>query len=78
MELLLAIQQCSTLLHKEAESEPDSWIREVIAHAAASLTKMEHVNICVSSFSAQGDQLSQWRGYCPQEGGTALESRADI
>ena len=30
------------------------------------------VTICAFSLSRNGDQLSQWRAYCPQEGGYAI------
>ncbi len=36
-------------------------------------------NVYVSSFSAKGDLLSQWRGYCPQGMGYAIGfRRADL
>jgi len=38
-------------------------VKEVIEDIAKRILKMETLNICVCSFSEQGDLLSQWRGY---------------
>jgi hypothetical protein len=35
----------------------------------------EATHICVVSFTEQADQLSQWRGYCPPDGGYAIGFR---
>ena len=35
------------------------------------------LNICVFSMSAMPNQLSQWRGYCPPDGGYALRFRKE-
>lgn len=32
----------------------------------------KHINKFICSFSANGNQLSQWRGYCPKEGGYSI------
>ena len=34
---------------------------------------MSELNVCVFSLSEMPNQLSQWRGYCPAEGGFAIE-----
>src|SRR2546428_14133818 len=34
--------------------------------------RIEKLNICVFSMSAAANQLSQWRAYCPSEGGYEL------
>lgn len=39
---------------------------------ARCLRRGSEVNVCVCSFSREGDQLSQWRGYCPKEGGYSM------
>jgi Protein of unknown function (DUF2971) len=71
-ELLLAIQICEKLLHDASDRQADEWSKTVILSVAESLKRVKHINICVCSFSQNKDQLSQWRGYCPHEGGYSL------
>ena len=47
------------------------WI-QFLAELRQSLQRIEWMNICVCSFSAVPNQLSQWRAYCPPDGGYEL------
>lgn len=40
-----------------------------------SLTQVGESHVFVASFSREGDQLSQWRGYCPKASGFAIGFR---
>src|SRR6266566_5873297 len=46
--------------------------RDLFAQFADSLERMENLHICVFCMSETRDLLSQWRSYCPPEGGYAL------
>ena len=48
-----------------------NWIL-FISELVESLAQIERINICVFVFSASSNQLSQWRAYCPAEGGYEL------
>jgi hypothetical protein len=44
----------------------------VLAQLSGLLNFIEHLNIFVYCLSEQGDQLSQWRGYCPGSNGFSI------
>ena len=71
-ELLLALEIFERLLREEANKHLLPFTKTVIQYVIESLKWMKSVNICVCSFSENADQLSQWRGYCPHEGGYSL------
>jgi len=71
-ELQGAISLCQSLLRRRRDKYEDVHERELLELLAASLNRVATVNICVCSFSAQPDLLSQWRGYCPPEGGYCI------
>ena len=68
-ELLLALRICEMLLRNESHRQPNPWTKQLIEYAIETLKRIKLVNICICSFSEKNDLLSQWRGYCPQEGG---------
>ncbi len=46
--------------------------QELLSSLADALDRIEHLQICVFCLSEEEDLLSQWRSYCPPEGGYAL------
>lgn len=47
--------------------------KKVIEHFSSYLSSSKDSYTMICSFSTEGDLLSQWRGYCPNEGGYCLE-----
>jgi hypothetical protein len=49
-----------------------------LSAAKDSLNQISGVNVCVFSLSEYGDLLSQWRAYCPPDGGYSIAMRTAI
>jgi hypothetical protein len=60
-EILQAAQRATAPTH-----------RDLITQFADSLERIENLHICVFCMSETRDLLSQWRSYCPPDGGYAL------
>jgi hypothetical protein len=71
-EYLLAIdiarRQMSNLRHKEQ----DRARARLLEYLNEQWERMEGLEICIFSLSKEGDLLSQWRAYCPPEGGYSI------
>lgn len=52
--------------------------RALIKVMSESLEPAQRTDIFVSSFSRQGDQLSQWRGYCPAANGYSIGFKSKL
>jgi hypothetical protein len=76
-EFIEATNLCRSLLQQIAEKQSESWPKQLVAFLAKSLGSIENANVCVCSFTEEQDLLSQWRGYCPPEGGYCLGINSD-
>lgn len=59
-------------LYHTAETADDKATKQLQLHLRDSIEKVEGIHICVFSLTAEGDQLGQWRGYCPTTGGYSI------
>jgi hypothetical protein len=50
----------------------------LLTRIADSLEQFSDMRVCVFCLSENPNQLSQWRGYCPPDGGYALQFKADL
>ena len=53
-------------------ADDDGWEETFYASIREAVVEPRSANVLVTSFSEYGDQLSQWRGYCPPAAGYAL------
>ena len=68
-EWLYGLDLVRQYLQNQAGQRKDrNWLA-FIGGLSESLGRIQGLNICVFSFSAESNQLSQWRAYCPPEGG---------
>lgn len=71
-EYLLAIEvarrQMSGLQHKEQDLARARFFE----YLNEQWERMEGLEVCIFSLSREGDLLSQWRAYCPPEGGYSI------
>lgn len=71
-EWLYALDLVRQHLQRHIRAREDrNWLA-FIADLSQSLGRIQRMNICVFSLSAAPNQLSQWRAYCPPEGGYEL------
>jgi hypothetical protein len=68
-EWLYALDLVRADLSRRLTQRSDPYWFAFIAELTTALERIERLNICVCSFSAAANQLSQWRAYCPVEGG---------
>jgi Protein of unknown function (DUF2971) len=71
-EFQLALDSARDVLAELHRKEPDGARRSKIECLLASLSSITLLNVCVASFSADGDLLSQWRAYASEGGGCAI------
>ena len=62
------------LANKIAQAS-DSGIETFLSLVKDSIDRVMKVNVCIFSLSEDGNLLSQWRAYCPPEGGYAIGFR---
>jgi hypothetical protein len=77
-ELKIAISICQSILREELRktNTSDYAMKDVLGvWSEIGDDLFESTHICVVSFTEQADQLSQWRGYCPPDGGYAIGFR---
>jgi hypothetical protein len=75
-ELKTAISICREILTKELRQTSDFAMKDVVGVWNAVLDDLlEETHICVVSFTEQPDLLSQWRAYCPPDGGYTIGFR---
>lgn len=72
---VLNLARAEVLRH--SKERPDKTWRFIISKLADSLDRFRQLNICVFSLSAMRNQLSQWRAYCPPDGGYAIRFSID-
>jgi len=77
-EWLYALDLVKQALHKRGTRRTDEHWPSFIAQLAGSLWRIEGLFICVFSLTAMPNQLSQWRAYCPPEGGYNLKFQVDL
>jgi hypothetical protein len=71
-EWIYALDLVKQALHKRIMIRRDTHWVAFIAELDEALNRIHGLNICVFSLSAMPNQLSQWRAYCPPEGGCNL------
>jgi hypothetical protein len=76
-ELKTALSICQNILAKELREISDFAIKDVVGIWRQILDDelLEETRTCVVSFTEAPDLLSQWRAYCPPDGGYALGFR---
>jgi hypothetical protein len=74
----LALETTQAVLEHRMKRARRDFERALIKVMIEGLEPAEGVDIFVSSFSQQGDQLSQWRGYCPSGGGYSIGFKTDL
>jgi len=62
-EYELALKLAATFLTDLLKGERSTRQRRKIKALLSNLRMIEHMNVCVCSFTENGDQLSQWRAY---------------
>ena len=62
----------SSRLKARYKSTASKLRRRLFAAFVDSLSMVSNLPICIASFSAVGDLLSQWRAYCPLSGGFSV------
>lgn len=71
-EYQLAFELAIDVLRKLQQGERSTRKRTKIKCLLENLREIEHMNVCVCSFSAHGDLLSQWRAYAGETAGYSI------
>lgn len=71
-ELVTAVRLARSMLSQKEYIFRTPVSKVVVRDCIYALEKVELYHVCVFSLSEDGDLLSQWRGYCPPNGGYAL------
>ena len=71
-EFRIAITVFRGMLLEESIRIGDGQLQRLAAQLVESLASLSRVFICVCSFTGEGDLLSQWRAYCPSDGGYSI------
>jgi hypothetical protein len=73
-EYRYAAERAAHVLLERAQASADPHEQEILERfkGTIDLYMMAEWLVCVASFSAVGDDLSQWRGYCPNGAGYSL------
>ena len=77
-EWLYALDLVKAALRKRITFREDSHWLAFIAELTESFGRIEGLNICVFSLTEMPNQLSQWRAYCPPEGGYNLSFQPSL
>lgn len=72
-----AIEVARGILARRKRESEQGINQAVYDELGKSLERIENVNICVFSLSEKPDLVSQWRAYCPPEGGYAVGFATD-
>jgi hypothetical protein len=70
-----ALELFRTALAGKIAQTSDPGIKTFLSFVKDSLDRVMKVNVCVFSLSEDGNLLSQWRAYCPPEGGYSIGFR---
>jgi len=73
-EYYYAAERAAHVLLERAQASTDPHERAILGRleGAIDLHRRVEQSVCVASFSMVGDDLSQWRGYCPDGAGYSL------
>jgi len=71
-EFQLALDMATAVLEDLLASDTDQTRKRRIECLLNNLPSIRLLNVCVASFSADGDSLSQWRAYSKDVGGYAI------
>ena len=71
-EFRLALDIARRQLRREADAAASPERTFVLDYLGEQLEKAEQLEVCLFSLSQDGDLLSQWRGYCPPNGGYSI------
>jgi Protein of unknown function (DUF2971) len=77
-EWLYALDLMRAELRERITANPAPYWPLFITRLSESLNQIEKLNVYVFSLSAVSNQLSQWRAYCPPEGGYELRFNASL
>jgi hypothetical protein len=67
-----ALDLARTEVRRHSNERPDPRWPIIISQLADGLDRFRHLNLCIFSLSEISNQLSQWRAYCPPDGGYAI------
>lgn len=67
-----AVEMAKEELHRMTGRSDSGGLGPVLQSMKDSLAGIESVNVCVVSFSEEGDSLSQWRAYCGEATGFSV------
>jgi len=73
-----AMDVVRNLMSQRRDDTTDRASIDFYTNLGESLPQIRGVNACAFSLSAKGDLLSQWRGYCPPEGGYSIGFQTDL
>ena len=65
-ELNLGVQTATRIIKELLQDTPEPIKQKFLNFLSNDVQRIERTNVFVSCFSAVGDLLSQWRGYCPR------------
>ena len=71
-ELELAFEYIRSEINQQINGGKTGRTAEELTDMLGALDSIQEFNVSVASFTAQGDQLSQWRGYCEVGNGYSL------
>ena len=67
-----AVEMAREELHRMMGLPDSGELQPMLCSMKDSLEGIESVNVCVASFSEEGDSLSQWRAYCGEATGFSV------
>jgi hypothetical protein len=76
-EYTLAVEIARRQLDGAYHQESAVGKKRLVEYLRDQLERMEHLEVCIFSLSSRGDLLSQWRGYCPPNGGYSIGFAAE-
>ena len=71
-EFRLAIDLAREILDQRKRDATNNKYAEKVKFLLRKVNSIEHINVCVCSFSEEGDMISQWRAYCGRHSGYSL------
>src|SRR5258707_3515022 len=71
-EFSMALRLAKAELKKRSETEKEGYLRFRLKDFCYQIRQIKDINVCVCSFSAKDDSLSQWRAYSREGAGYAI------
>jgi Protein of unknown function (DUF2971) len=71
-EFSLALDLCRIIIEERSDTMQERFERGLLIALGEALENSGDTDVFVGSFAEDGDQLSQWRGYCPKGGGYSV------